>query len=611
MINNQRSIYPTLILGPIIGKATENSVRIIMEFDRDCSTTLELFEVQTIKKIQVNDDISENKENINTSNFNKSSKLKRIIDTSNNGNIIKINQIEEKKILSSFSSTKECFTEIPVAFQFDGLKEDTKYTAKLKSPVIHAHPMLAELECSFKTLKSLENSNSDCRMVFISCNSFKIQRKTIPDQFNLWKNLAEKIERGEIDYVIHIGDQVYLDDGKWNKEEDNCVDRCMALWRNSYRDVFQIQSNQVSERNSLLKSPNAWDLEKQSLSRAFIKIINDEYRNTYNNNHEARVLRRVPNLMILDDHDIFDNFSFHIQDTMFYNSFAHFFSEQARFCYYKYQRILMEDIDFFQDFSKSLIYEHSWHMINGVAVFIQDIRGCRSWCRDVPNVNMLGKKEFFLGKKQQDDIKMCWETGGLFEKAKAAVYASSTPMVFLTKGAAKLGIKNKIEDCLEQWPINSRSDQTWILDTLKNYRERTKKNVFIVSGDPHAGVMTKIYKDGRFVLHQVVSSAITQQPPTKVEFSVMKLMLGISKSLSDGYTMKHYKSFRDNNYALVCFKPEQQDPINKSKCYMYAIYCKHVRSNKKRIKEDEYENVGFRYENDRKKHCGCGGCQFI
>lgn len=618
MINNKKSFYPTLLLGPIIGKVTENSARIILEFDRECEITLELIEARTFRKIQ-NENISDDKENINTNNIDKNKINKKLINnngiyqTSSNNGKIEINSFEtNNNKISNFAMKKLCNTEIPVAFQFEGLKENTKYIAQLKSLVNHAHPMLAELECSFKTLKSLENSNDIFHIVFISCNSLKYQRKKIPDRYNLWRNLAEKIEKGgQVDYVFHIGDQVYLDDGKWDKDEDNCVDRCLALWGNSYRDVFEIQVTQESERSSLLKSPNAWELEKQSLSKAFIKIISDDYRNTYNNYHEARVLRRVPNLMILDDHDIFDNFTFHIQDTMYYNSFAHFFSEQARFCYYKYQRLLMEDMDFFQDFSKSLIHEHSWQIVNGVAVFIQDFRGCRSWSREVQDVNMLGTKEFFLGKQQQNDIKLCWEPGGLFEKAKAAVYASSTPMVFLTSGAAKLGVKNKIEDCLEQWPLNSRSDQTWILDTLKNFRERTKKNVFIVSGDPHAGVMTKIYKDGRFVLNQVVSSAITQKPPTKVEFDVMRLMLGISKCLSDGYTMKHYKLFRDNNYALIEFRPEELDYIDKNKCFLYGIYSKHVRSNRKRIKEDEYENMGFKFENDRKRHCGCGGCQFI
>jgi len=619
MINNKKSIYPILLLGPIIGKVTENSARIIMEFDIDCIITLEIIEIQeTFKKIQI-DNISNNKENINintnSDNTNRIININGTYDISKNRNL-KINSIgTDKELKLSLSITNECNSEIPVAFQFTGLKENTKYIAHLKSPVIHSHPLLAELECSFKTLKSFKNSNENFRIVFISCNSDKNQRKEIPDQYNLWRNLAEKIEnsRGsEVDYIIHIGDQVYLDDGKWDKDEDNCVDRCLALWRNSYREVFEFHITKASEQEEQVEkgigfgfsANSAWNLQKQSLSKAFIRIISDEYRNTYNNYHQARVLRRVPNLMILDDHDIFDNFTFHIQDTMFYNSFMHFFSEQARFCYYKYQRLLMEDMDLFQDFSKSsLIHEHSWHLLNGIAIFIQDFRGCRSWSRQVSNVNMLGKNsEFFLGNKQQEDIRICWEANGVFEasKAKAAVYVSTTPMVFLTAGAAKLGVKNKIEDCLEQWPLNAQSDQTWILDTLMNYRERTKRNVFIVSGDPHVGVMTKIFKNRKFVLNQVVSSAITQKQPTKTEFTVMSVMLHISKCLSNGYTMEHYKLFRDNNYALIEFRPEEPDCFDQNKYFGYGVYCKHVRSNNKRIKENEYENIGFKYENDRK-----------
>jgi len=575
MINNSKKDYPTLLFGPVIGKVTENSARIIMEFDKKAFVILELFESPIRINIENNTDL-------------------------------------KKKIIPNFIMTKECEEEIPIAFHFESLKENTKYIVHLRTDVHHMHPMLAELECSFRTLNSIENSNNEFRIAFISCNSLKWQRRGILEEFNLWKNLTEKIEKGEVDYCVHLGDQVYLDDGRWDGEKDNSVEMCLSLWRDSYRDVFEIQLEQKKGRIITTKEINAWELELQSLSKAFIRIISEDYRNTFNNYYQARCLRRVPNLMFLEDHDIFDNFGFHKRDTDYYYSFEHFFSEQARFCYYKYQKLLIEDIDFFQNFSKTIIYEHSWHILNGIAIFLQDFRGCRSWSRCIPesNSNSVGETQFFLGKKQQDDIKSIWGPGGLFEKAKAAIYASSTPIVFLSKGPAKLGVKNKIEDCLEQWPLNSRHDQAWILDQIKDFRERTKKNVFIVSGDPHIGVLTKVYKNRKYVFHQIVSSAITQKPPTPLEFSVMQLMLKISKSIGNSYTMKHYKEFNDNNYAIAEFKPDYSEYINESKCYRYAIFAKHVRSNGNRISEDEFTDIGYKFEKDR-KHCGCQGCKFI
>jgi len=512
-------------------------------------------------------------------------------------------------IKPNYILTKECIVEIPIVFQFEDLKENTKYLVHLKSQVYHAHPRLADLECSFKTLNSFKKSNNISRIVFISCNSNKFRRKFIPEEYNLWRDLSERIEKGEVDYCIHIGDQVYLDDGKWDKDEENCVDRCLALWKESYRDIKEIKKKKLAEEEELLKNDNAWQLEKQSLSKAFIKIISEENRNTYSSYSQAKVLRRVPNLMILDDHDVFDNFSFHDSEIYKFNSFEHFLSEQARFCFYKYQKFLQEDIDFFQDFNKNIIYEHSFHLVNGIGIFIQDFRGCRSWSRLYKKIELLGNKEFFLGKKQQEDIIACFGPGGYFETTKAAVYASSTPMVFLSKGPAKLGVKRKIEDCIEQWPLTSPNDQTWILDILNNFRERTNKNIFIVSGDPHIGVFTKIYKNRQFVLYQVVSTAITQKPPTPVEFEAMRLMLNISKRLKNGYTMKHHKETNDNNYIIVEFRPEYFDLNDPLISHRFGIFCKHIRSNRKRIKEDEFLNIGFRFEKDRGSHCGCHGCK--
>jgi len=123
-------------------------------------------------------------------------------------------------------------------------------------------------------------------------------------------------------------------------------------------------------------------------------------------------------------------------------------------------------------------------------------------------------------------------------------------MVFLSKKPAKLGTR-KIEDCWEQWPLNAPDDQTWILDTLKNYRERTNKDVFIVAGDPHIGCFTKIFKYRRFVVEQMITSPITQKPPTDFEAEVMKFLLGVGTKLKNNYTFRHYKGTNSNNFGLV------------------------------------------------------------
>ena len=51
--------------------------------------------------------------------------------------------------------------------------------------------------------------------------------------------------------------------------------------------------------------------------------------------------------------------------------------------------------------------------------------------------------------------------------------------------------------------------------------------------------------------------------------------------------------------------------FNKKNCEKFEIWAKHVRSNRKRIKEDEFIYVGYKEEKYRSNNCGCsGGCKF-
>lgn len=74
------------------------------------------------------------------------------------------------------------------------------------------------------------------------------------------------------------------------------------------------QLNLLNEKNEKIdfinENTSIWEKERIALAKRFIKIINEDYRDTYNYFYEAKVLRTCPNIMILDDHDIYDNFGF-------------------------------------------------------------------------------------------------------------------------------------------------------------------------------------------------------------------------------------------------------------------------------------------------------------
>jgi len=156
--------------------------------------------------------------------------------------------------------------------------------------------------------------------------------------------LSEKIASGVINYSIHIGDQIYLDDARWEGDTDSTICKCQELWLNSYKKVFLQQLSELNienEKNEAIpKNITIWEEERITLANTFLKIISEDYRENYNYFYQAKAMRTCPNIMILDDHDIYDNFGFHNIDYINRNNFDYFFSEHARICYYRYQKQL-------------------------------------------------------------------------------------------------------------------------------------------------------------------------------------------------------------------------------------------------------------------------------
>ena len=337
-----------------------------------------------------------------------------------------------------------------------------------------------------------------------------------------------------------------------------------------------------------------FEKEKVSLSEIFKETISEEYRKTWNYYFTAKVLRNIPNLMNLDDHEIYDDFGFDDINYKNKKSFEYFFSEAARYCYYKYQKQLWENVNF--DNFTNVESEHHFHIINGVGIFIQDFRGCFTWLKEK------NYKGHFLGKKQYEDFMFCFGHNGMFEKLRCSLYISANPLVFFSKKISETAAL-KINDALENWSLAAPDDQISMLETFRNFRERTQKNLSLVSGDVHMGCMTNIYKNGEFVLQQMITSPICQKPPTNAEFLVVNLLLNSNQNIKEGYTFIHHGGFNDMNYGIIDVRI---NPTNLNS----EIYGKHVSSNDNIIKDGNFDNMGFR-EEIRGCVTDCGGCHIL
>jgi len=98
-------------------------------------------------------------------------------------------------------------SEKPNVFQFKGLKPGTKYKVVIQN--------MKHVASSFKTLG---DNSQPLSFAFVSCDDIEYGIQKNKDS-NLWTDLARNATQNKIDYILHMGDNVYMDSGTNNGDE--------------------------------------------------------------------------------------------------------------------------------------------------------------------------------------------------------------------------------------------------------------------------------------------------------------------------------------------------------------------------------------------------------
>lgn len=139
--------FTKLLVGPIIGKVTRTSARILIEVAQPGEYTLELKPAQGEK----------------------------------------------------ISSTRIFFAEKADVFHFSALQPNTTYKVRIKG--------ISHVKSSFTTLSK---DKYPFNIAFVGGNNCDQNLNRKPEN-NLWGILAQKVKQGRINYLIHIGNNVYMD----------------------------------------------------------------------------------------------------------------------------------------------------------------------------------------------------------------------------------------------------------------------------------------------------------------------------------------------------------------------------------------------------------------
>lgn len=536
--------FPRVLVGPVIGKVTISSVRILIEIDKEDDVIVKLF--QEAESSTTGRDVP------------SSSFLKRL------GSSLSYSRkkIDEQKLedSSSLELEKHLKNRSPTVFAFKGLEPGTRYIVQVW---YRDRLILGTVPSSFRTFP--KNPAEVLNIGAISCNKIFVTKKCISSHSDLWAHLAKSIEARKIDLLVHLGDQIYGDgDKRYDVEAGHDCDK----WSNRFR--------RAKEKLASVR-PDEWELYKDYICESYREV----YRETWQHPPTAKCLANCSNLMIYDDHEIRDNWG-DIKDDWEKDSPDFFIAHCAWIVSLEYQRQLYTDINLTN--LQAIKKDYHFHIVGNVGLMFLDIRGSRTFHRVQDDENP------YLGSRQWEDIEKSLRKEGIFDKLKMLVICSPAPLVFLqhtiTSTASNV---NQLEDFKGHWSVHPHEQQRMIdcLSQWKNSKEH--RDILILGGDVHCGGHSIGRKGNDIAFYQLTTSAIANRPLPKAVYYTLRLAEQLG-NLGSMYTFKHHDWTRARNYGIVQIKNHRIQDEGGPDFTMQLIRAKYVSGIKfgaKRSNRDE------------------------
>jgi phosphodiesterase/alkaline phosphatase D-like protein len=175
----------SIVVGPVIGKVTNSTARVLFEFDNNATITVTL--------------------------------------TDPSGNTV--------------NTTKNVTGGLAVVFAFSGLQAETKYTVSLNDSVTNM------IESYFTTLGgptgNLNFAVSSCMDRFVQADK--------EDKADLWADLLKRVQNNEVQYLLQTGDQLYMDDPFGNPTTAKPYYACQQILNQTSRDEWDSKKPEMIE----------------------------------------------------------------------------------------------------------------------------------------------------------------------------------------------------------------------------------------------------------------------------------------------------------------------------------------------------------------------------
>eukprot|EP01055_Gregarina_sp_Pseudo9_P002339 Gregarina_sp_Pseudo_9__2338@NODE_264_length_3359_cov_2970_012349_g247_i0_p1_GENE_NODE_264_length_3359_cov_2970_012349_g247_i0NODE_264_length_3359_cov_2970_012349_g247_i0_p1_ORF_typecomplete_len576_score124_37PhoD/PF09423_10/1_3e19_NODE_264_length_3359_cov_2970_012349_g247_i0641791 len=427
--------------------------------------------------------------------------------------------------------TRKCQRHVPTVFTLEELRADTYYKVTFDLPV----PGL--VKSGFKTLAPGWNlARNPARIGVVSTTDFVAMRDNISHKNDLWKHLYSQCKRGEVDYLFHLGNLAFVDRNPEKGSEPSALEEAAEYCRGLHGEMLA-------------------DAERHVCT-----LFRNVYRDTWTHPTLRHVLANVPNLMILNDHEI----KLHLGDEQSEGADPTYKSYIA-FCAYKvyneYCRGLFEDVAFQRVGGGSLSstmkvgQAYHFHAFGEVGFVFLDTRAQRSLHRDWASDDNLG----FLGHKQWSDLDYALSPGGYLADCKVLLVCMSAPVAQCGEQAYLKASRDTEMQGSWNTPAHA-GEASLLLGTLFDWKAHKpgRRQVMILAGSSSDAGVTEItdlrYKgkgDSRVDrMKQVTAGPTGALPNLKSATKLSNAKCGHT-GLGVYHNFKHLRVVKKSNYAII------------------------------------------------------------
>lgn len=523
-----------LTIGPVIGVVKSTTARVLVECSKATTLNVECIEIEPRSHIGIKKEYLEKMECITHSEntLGKSYKelmckslMGRLLKSTTGGSISSSDFVNNKTIILKMVHVPK--SNSPHVFTLDGLKPDHVYMIRFTNIYNRDHRIgiIKTMADDSLVVSSIQKKGAVPHFLNVACLSCNFIERRNPEK-DVWQRFLEKVD--QIDILLHMGDQIYADFGH------NAFDEGMKICK-----------------GRTLVSPQ----EEEAIKENFRKY----YRLNWNHPATRRFISQVSNLMILDDHEVRDDWGSNDVDKR-RDTPEYYVGLLARQVYWEYQRALREDVD---DVRARMTNKHEayYHIIGDVGILVLDLRAARSFL-----ASSAGEK-IFLGEDQWNDLNS-WLFGTqgsplATPQIKSLIVVCSVPLIFLNKKLTEAlpKMRSDLDDFRDHWIFGKQyPEQIELLEMIRKWlSSHPNRNCVVLGGDVHIGGSTTIKKDGKVVCEQLTSSAVCNVEMSFTENAALKFMIKVSDTLRDGWTFKHHHWTKDNNYGIIHIATTDKD----------------------------------------------------